>query len=115
MTFFNWRKPQKGVFARFLQSAACIICSPEANKFHTCSLSGIFVHVHAAAENDWILFAAYGGKLCEAFCIFRKNGHILFPEVKRMKEDEKKKIPWEAADPKPPVIQSGHLESRKQN
>lgn len=32
-----------------------------------------------------------------------------------MKEDEKKKIPWEAADPKPPVIQSGHLESRKQN
>ena len=32
-----------------------------------------------------------------------------------MKEDENKKIPWEAADPKPPVIQSGHLESRKQN
>ncbi len=32
-----------------------------------------------------------------------------------MKEDEKKAIPWEAADPKPPVIQSGHLENRIKN
>lgn len=32
-----------------------------------------------------------------------------------MKEEEKKPIPWEATDPKPPVIQSGHLESRKQH
>ena len=32
-----------------------------------------------------------------------------------MKEDEKKPVTWEAADPKPPVIQSGHMESRKQN
>lgn len=32
-----------------------------------------------------------------------------------LKEDEKKPIPWEAVDPKPPVIQSGHLESKKQN
>lgn len=31
-----------------------------------------------------------------------------------MKEEEKKPLSWEAADPKPPVIQSGHLESRKQ-
>lgn len=30
-----------------------------------------------------------------------------------MKQDEKKPITWEAADPKPPVIHSGHLESRK--
>ena len=29
-----------------------------------------------------------------------------------MKEDEKKTIPWEAVDPKPPVIRSGHMESR---
>ena len=32
-----------------------------------------------------------------------------------MKEDEKKPISWEAADPKPPVIQSGHMESRTRN
>ncbi len=32
-----------------------------------------------------------------------------------MKEDEKKTIPWEATDPKPPVIQSGHLENRIRN
>lgn len=29
-----------------------------------------------------------------------------------MKEDEKKTIPWEAADPKPPVIHSGHMDNR---
>ena len=29
------------------------------------------------------------------------------------KEDEEKKpIPWEVTDPKPPVIQSGHMERR---
>ena len=32
-----------------------------------------------------------------------------------MKDDEKNPITWEAADPKPPVIQSGHLESRTRN
>ena len=31
------------------------------------------------------------------------------------KEDEKKPIPWEAVDPKPPVVQSGHMESRIRN
>lgn len=31
------------------------------------------------------------------------------------KEDEKKPITWEVADPKPPVIHSGHMEDRKQN
>lgn len=30
-----------------------------------------------------------------------------------MKEEEKKPVPWEAVDPKPPVIRSGHMESRK--
>ncbi len=30
-----------------------------------------------------------------------------------MKEEEKKPVPWEVADPKPPVIRSGHLENRK--
>ena len=31
-----------------------------------------------------------------------------------MKQEEKKPIPWEVADPKVPVVQSGHLENRKQ-
>lgn len=31
------------------------------------------------------------------------------------KNEEKKPIPWEVADPKPPVIQSGHMENRRQN
>ena len=30
-----------------------------------------------------------------------------------MKEEEKKPVPWEMADPKPPVVQSGHMENRK--
>lgn len=30
-----------------------------------------------------------------------------------MKKEEKKPIPWEVADPKPPVIQSGHMENRR--
>ena len=33
--------------------------------------------------------------------------------MKEEKQDEKKPVPWEMADPKPPVIQSGHMESRK--
>jgi len=32
-----------------------------------------------------------------------------------MKQDEKKPIPWEVADPKPPVVESGRMENRKQN
>lgn len=30
-----------------------------------------------------------------------------------MKQDEKKPITWEVTDPKPPVIQSGHMENRR--
>ena len=30
-----------------------------------------------------------------------------------MKEDEKKPISWEVADPKLPVVQSGHLENKR--
>ena len=36
-------------------------------------------------------------------------------EVNSMKEDEKKPITWEAADPKPPVIQSGRMENRREH
>ena len=33
-----------------------------------------------------------------------------------MKEKEKEQpIPWELKDPKPPAIQSGHMENRIQN
>ena len=34
-------------------------------------------------------------------------------EVGKMKQEEKKPISWEVADPKPPVIQSGHMEGKK--
>jgi hypothetical protein len=30
-----------------------------------------------------------------------------------MKQEEKKPIPWEVADPKLPVVRSGHLENQK--
>ncbi len=33
--------------------------------------------------------------------------------VKTVKEDEKKEIAWEIKDPKPPVVQSGHMENRR--
>ena len=32
-----------------------------------------------------------------------------------MKEEEKKPNNWEIVDPKPPVVQSGHMENRKQH
>ena len=32
-----------------------------------------------------------------------------------MKQEEKKPIPWEVTDPKPPVVQSGRMENRKEN
>jgi len=32
-----------------------------------------------------------------------------------MKGEEKKPLSWEAADPKPPVVQSGHLENQRKN
>lgn len=32
-----------------------------------------------------------------------------------MKEDTPKSVPWEATDPKPPVIHSGHMEDHKQH
>ena len=33
--------------------------------------------------------------------------------MKKEKQDENKPVPWEVVDPKPPVIQSGHMENRK--
>ena len=34
---------------------------------------------------------------------------------KEEKQEQAKPIPWEVTDPKPPVIQSGHLQQRKAN
>ena len=33
---------------------------------------------------------------------------------KETKQEEKKPIPWEVADPKPPIIQSGRMENRRE-
>ena len=57
-SFERVEKPLSGLSASFLQSAVCIICLQEADKFHTCSLIGVFVHVHAAAENLLYFFFA---------------------------------------------------------
>lgn len=35
--------------------------------------------------------------------------------MKQEKQEEKKPITWEAADPKLPVVESGRMENRKQN
>ena len=61
------RETPSGFSASFLQSAARIICSPVANKFHTCSLRSIFCQVHAPAENVLDLIFCLRRKLCEAF------------------------------------------------
>jgi len=44
-----------------------------------------------------------------------KQDKILIQEVRKMKKDEKKHVNWEMLDPKPPIIQSGHMENRIQN
>ena len=47
---------------------------------------------------------AYSRRLCrESYCL--KGGNAM------KKEEEKKPITWEAADPKLPVVQSGHFEN----
>jgi len=52
-------------------------------------------------ENAWIM------ELWEN-CAQRRMGM-------KEKDEEKKPVPWEMTDPKPPVIRSGHFENRKQN
>ena len=61
------QKGQRPFWTKGLQSAARIICSLKANKFHTCRLRSIFFQVHAPAKNDSIYLPSAGGKLCEAF------------------------------------------------
>ena len=51
------------------------------------------------------------------FAYFNRSRRNYCREGRAMKEkeDEKKPITWEAADPKLPVIQSGHFENQKRN
>ena len=44
-------KPLAGFSDKLWQPAACIICPPVGDKFHTCSLRCVFCQVHAPAEN----------------------------------------------------------------
>jgi len=75
-------KKSFGLFRQILQSAARIICLLSVNKFHTCSLRSVFVHVQkvncpkgareatlgcAAAENGLDFIRRFRGELCEAF------------------------------------------------
>ena len=47
-------------------------------------------------------------------CIREETAAYTSGEVRKMKkEEERTPIPWEMADPKPPVIQSGHMENRR--
>ena len=60
-------KVSKATFSTRIHPAARIISLPVADKFHTCRAKSVFSHVHAAAENRFYTFRAYGAKLCEAF------------------------------------------------
>ena len=64
-----------------MQSAARIICLPMADKFHTCILRSVFVHVHAAAENDLRFIRRFGGELCEAFCVQHRYHKYAHPNL----------------------------------
>ena len=50
-------------------------------------------------------------KKVKYFCIYRQ---IIKPNRRENmhKKEEKTPIPWEAKDPKPPVVRSGHMENR---
>ena len=65
--FMTVKKGQSPFLTKGLQSAARIICSLKANKFHTCRLRSIFCQVHAPAKNDSILFAACGRQTLRGF------------------------------------------------
>ena len=49
-----------------------------------------------------------------AICIIPVFLRILYARGEHMKEEEKKPLSWEVKDPKPPIIQSGRMENRRQ-
>lgn len=58
----------------------------------------------------------FGYRIHVGCCIvFRYWAKIRGKGWGKMKQDEKKPITWEVADPKPPVIQSGRMENKKAN
>ena len=59
--------PLTGLSASFLQSAARIICTPLAHKFHTCSLSCILRQVHALTQNVFVLYFLLAQKTLRGF------------------------------------------------
>ena len=56
-----------GAFQQIFQAAARIICSPLANKFHTCRLRSFFRQVHAPAENEFEWVAAEAANSAKLF------------------------------------------------
>ena len=68
-------------------------------------------------QGDWKKFT-FSTNQADDFCILcigDRRMCILLYEVRNMKEEEKQPLNWEAVDPKPPVIRSGHLENRIRN
>ena len=50
------------------------------------------------------------------FCTRSKNkGERVIKMHKEEKKEEKSPVNWEICDPKPPVIQSGRMENRREN
>ena len=47
--------------------------------------------------------------------IFSPSWENLQKRGDSMKQEEKKAPTWEVTDPKPPVVQSGHMENRRAN
>jgi len=60
------RKTPSGFSARFLQSAARIICPHSADEFYTCSLRSILCQVHAPTQNDLDFIFAFA-KILRSF------------------------------------------------
>ena len=47
--------------------------------------------------------------------VFAKTEYTADEVIILRKEEEKKTYGWEMVDPKPPIVQSGHMEGRTRN
>ena len=57
-------------------------------------------------------------KGCALNCNLHNSSGFANPFCKggnSVKEEEKRKVSWEVKDPKPPIIQSGRMENRRQS
>ena len=83
-SFERVENPLSGLSASFLQSAVCIICLQEADKFHTCSLRCILRQVHALTQNALTLFSADAENSAKLFLQSERRAFaLLFPWVKK--------------------------------